>query len=393
MISKDLWKRTGSFLAGLLLFLILNACAWTPAALAQISDVSSLEEEQAKEKIELEKMKEEIKGVKSTMSESMQAMGRLGAQLSRPPVREFHLVAKEAVWELFPGNGVEAMTYNGQTPGPVIAVEEGDQVRVVLHNQLKVPTSLYFHGLILPHSVDGLPRQKEGLIGPGESYAYQFVANQPGTFWYHPQVIHAEQQTRGLFGALVVKPRSAAPTYERELTMVIGQFAVVPQSAMMSGTTTKNVRAARTPPGKAAGSGQAPNVVLANIGLLPPAAVTYFTINGKAAPAIPPVDLNKGERVRLRVINAGQQVCPLYLSGHRWQIVAMNGCDLSQDRLVCDSLAIQPGERYDLEFTADNPGVWSLSSLLAAQTTNNGKFPGGIAVVVRYPDSRNSSGR
>jgi hypothetical protein len=124
--------------------------------------------------------------------------------------------------------------------------------------------------------------------------------------------------------------------------------------------------------------------VISPSAVVPPSAVTYFTINGKSAPAIPPLEVHKGERIRLRVINASQQVCPLHLSGHKFEVISTNGSDGLEPHVSRDTVAVQPGDRFDLEFSADNPGNWSLSSILAGQTSNNGKFPGGIACVLRY---------
>lgn len=139
---------------------VLLAVAWAllifsgvPAAAADFGEMGSLEEEQAREKVELGDMKKEMADIKKTMSEAAKAAGQVGAQLSAGQIKEFHLVAKEAQLDIGGGITVPALTYNGQSPGPVIRVQEGDAVRIVLHNQLRVPTSLYFQGLILPHRV------------------------------------------------------------------------------------------------------------------------------------------------------------------------------------------------------------------------------------------------
>ena len=120
--------------------------------------------------------------------------------------------------------------------------------------------------------------------------------------------------------------------------------------------------------------------------------LTFYLMNGKSAPAIPPIELRKGERVRLRVINAGSQCVPLYLSGHRFEVVSQNGGDLLEPHLFRDTIAVQPSDRIDLEFSADNPGVWSLASDIPLQATNQGRFPGGIACVVRYSGEGGASG-
>jgi len=359
------------------------------SSFAATGDVMDLGQEQAKEKMELEEMKSELGGVKGTMGETIDALNQISAQMNRPKIKEFRLVAKEASWELFPGTQVEALTYNGQIPGPSIRVKEGDFVRIILQNDLKVPTSLHFHGLILPGSVDGLPRPGTGLVPPGKAYAYQFQVLQPGTFWYHPQVVNSDQQARGLYGAIVVEPASAPQSYERDYLVVLGQCLVagLPPTAQVP-VTGKTSKTALSSPAKAIGTAPAESLgVISPSAGAPPSAVTYFTINGKSAPAIPPLEVHKGERIRLRVVNASQQVCPLHLSGHKFEVVGTNGGDGLEPHVTRDTVAVQPGDRFDLEFSADNPGNWSLSSTLTTQTSNNGKFPGGIACVVRYLNS------
>ncbi len=373
-------RSVSLLLAGLCLPLSLAACLY-PAASAQLEDMGSLGEEQVKERAELQNMKDEIGDIKKTMSEAAQAMSKLNSQLSQGQVQEFHLVARETSWEISPGVSVKAMAYNQRVPGPVIRVTEGDQIRIVLHNQLPVPTSLYFHGLVLPHGVDGLPRRGAGLVGPGETYGYQFAASRAGTVWYHPQVIHAGQIFDGLSGALVVEPRTAARTYTKDYVLVLGEWQAAPRAAASApAKASKQAAAARKE------SAAVSNTVRNGSGKAAPAMVTYFTVNGKTAPEIPPIEVKGGDRLRLRVINAARHPCPLYLTGHRFEIMAVNGSEPRDVNVATDMCTLQPGDRFDLELVADNPGVWSLSSLLPDQASNDGAFPGGIACVVRYTD-------
>jgi hypothetical protein len=72
--------------------------------------------------------------------------------------KQFDLTAKIVDWELEPGKTVRAWTYNGQVPGPMIKVDDGDHVRIVLKNDLPQSTALHFHGLETPNSMDAGPR-------------------------------------------------------------------------------------------------------------------------------------------------------------------------------------------------------------------------------------------
>ena len=93
-----------------------------------------------------------------------------------------------------------------------------------------------------------------------------------------------------------------------------------------------------------------------------------------------------GERVRLHVINTLDEAVPLHLSGHRFEVTGINGSDPLEPRIVRDTITINPSDRVDLEFTANNPGVRSLASELPKQNSNNGRFPSGLAMIVRYSE-------
>lgn len=341
-----------------LLIALSASLSWTNYALGQIDDAADLHTQQQQEKNELHNMKQEIDAIKNNMQDALKDMSRVQSMVSgQQQVKEFHLQARETSAEVFPGCFLSAVGFNNMIPGPVIRVAEGDTVKLVLHNGLKTPTSLYIQGMTLPHNVDGLPKKGAGLVGPGENYVYQFVATQAGTFYYRPQVPHLDQLHRGLVGALVVEPKSIPKTYERDQVIVLTDAAAA------------DLRK----------SGATPQQKLVNSGLL--------LCNGKSAQSIPPLELKNGERIRLRVINASQQVCPFSLTGHRLEIVSQNGSDPIEPHVIRDTVTLHPGERMDVEFTADNPGVWSLSSLNAAQVSFNGQFPGGFAMVVRYPEA------
>ncbi|PWT96352.1 MAG: hypothetical protein C5B53_09895 [Candidatus Melainabacteria bacterium] len=345
----------------ILAFALAQLCA--PVVLAQ----GSLGEEQAAEKIELEKMKQEMRDINITTDEAIRALNKIDTQAAKQQAREIHLFCKEALCEVAPGVKVNCLTYNGHIPGPQIVVQEGELVRVVLHNQLKIPTSLHFHGMTLPQGIDGLPRTEAGLLKPGETYAFQFVAQPKGTYWYHPQIIHAEQKSRGLSGAFIVVPGEGSKTYDREIIIVFGDLLTKSKPSAATADTAKML-AAVAPTNHQSEANET---------------TTLFLMNGQSAPAIPAIEVSEGARVRLRLINASQHEIPLHLSGHRFDIVSVNG-DLVQNQTPRDTITLEVSDRVDLEFTANNPGVWSLASEKIEQTTSNGKFPGGIACVVRY---------
>lgn len=340
-----------------------------------LDDIGDMAQEQAQEKLELEDMRNEMKDIKGQVRDAMGAMSALTNQGQALPgpgpqqmnVREIHLFAREANLEAGAESGanketIKALTYNGKIPGPEIHVKQGEAVRIVLHNNLKNPalsTSLHFHGLMAPHKVDGLPRAGGATAAPErflkaeESFVYQFIANQTGTFFYHPQIIHQDQRFKGMFGAIVVHPRLPTKEADKELVLFLSSAEAIPKEAKAeTAAATKHL----------------------------------YLVNGKTAPFIPALEVLNGERVRLHIINTLDEAVPLHLSGHRFEITGINGSDPLEPRVVRDTVTINPSDRIDLEFTANNPGVWSLASELPRQNSNHGKFPGGIAMIVRYSE-------
>ncbi|HEV2538479.1 MAG TPA: copper resistance system multicopper oxidase [Frateuria sp.] len=97
-----------------------------------------------------------------------------------------------------------ATTVNGSLPGPILRWKEGTTVTLRVTNRLRVPTSIHWHGIVLPFRMDGVPGIAFDGIAPGETFVYRFPVRQSGTYWYHAHSRFQEQT--GLFGALVIEP-------------------------------------------------------------------------------------------------------------------------------------------------------------------------------------------
>jgi CopA family copper-resistance protein len=98
-----------------------------------------------------------------------------------------------------------ATTVNGRLPGPLLRWREGDAITLRVSNRLSAPSSIHWHGMILPADMDGVPGLSFNGIGPGETYVYRFKVNQSGTYWYHSHSRFQEQT--GLYGPIVIEPR------------------------------------------------------------------------------------------------------------------------------------------------------------------------------------------
>ena len=108
----------------------------------------------------------------------------------------------------FSGDVVEALTVNGRIPGPTLEFTEGDLARIHVRNELDVPSSVHWHGLLLPNSQDGVPMVTFPGIPAHSVFTYEFPIRQAGTYWYHSHT--GLQEQRGVYGSIVIHPRDAA---------------------------------------------------------------------------------------------------------------------------------------------------------------------------------------
>jgi len=214
-------------------------------------------------------------------------------------------------------------------------------VLIHLHNDLPVPTTIHWHGIDVPLQQDGVPGLSQDAVPPGGDFTYEFVATNPGTRWYHSHVDSNAQLELGLYGAFIVEPRAPEPVvYDREFTYVLDERALdfTPEVAL----------GGARPRATEAGNGRG--------GLLQ---YDLFLINGKAGDAIPPLHIATGERIRLRLVNAGNLVHAMHLHGQSFTVIATDGNPAPEgQRWLKDTVLIGPGERYDLEIDGANPGIW-----------------------------------
>ncbi|MBO6561855.1 MAG: copper resistance system multicopper oxidase [Nisaea sp.] len=105
--------------------------------------------------------------------------------------------------------------YNGTSPGPVLRFKEGEDVTINVTNNLSEPTSIHWHGLILPYQQDGVPGISYDGIAPGETFTYRFPIVQSGTYWFHSHT--GFQEPDGAYGAIIIEPEKREPfRYDRE---------------------------------------------------------------------------------------------------------------------------------------------------------------------------------
>ena len=165
------------------------------------------------------------------------------------PDKTYTLTARTATVRLSSGTEIEALTYNGQSPGPELRVREGDLVEVTLRNELPDENvTIHWHGLDVPNGEDGVAGATQNAVEPGGSFTYRFVAEQVGTFWYHTHQNPLEAIRRGLFGALVVEPRDGPPPGERDIVVMPHEWRT-PDDNIVSFGTSDTLRRQEIAPG------------------------------------------------------------------------------------------------------------------------------------------------
>jgi len=310
---------------------------------------------------------------------------RAAAQRDAAPVRTVELEVREATWEIAPGRTIKAMTYNGRVPGPEIRAREGERLRVVLRNALAEPTTVHWHGVDVPNAMDGVPDITQKPVAPGESFIYEFDARPAGTRWYHTHFREHRQMDLGLAAPLIIDAAGPEPmTYDREITLVLDDWATGSGPALPP--TPEGTAVGRRGMGGMMGGGMMGGRGMGGMmggGMMHGRAMhepayDTMTINGKAYPATEPLLLRKGERVRLRIVNASaEHTHVVRLAGHRLHVTHTDGNPLVAPVAV-DAIPVAPSERYDAVVVAERPGAWFF------HCTQPGHAAAGERMVVAY---------
>ncbi|WP_052423113.1 multicopper oxidase family protein [Nonomuraea candida] len=384
----------------------------------------------------------------------------------RTPDVRVTLTAAHGKVKLASGREIDALTFNGQAPGPQIRVKKGQLLEVTLLNtDVEEGVTLHWHGVDVPNAEDGVPGVTQDAVMPGGRHVYRFVPDRAGTFWYHTHRVSSLTVERGLFGSLIVEdgqrgvektvfthlwpgaddPIAAFDTADQPVRQAVAAGEPVllrlinsseePHRLHIDGTPytvtaidgnqvqgatplprgTDLLLAAggrfdvafTMPPGTVSLSidvNEIPNtaaLALSPDGTAPPEPsatgplfdpLTYGTttpiadetydrtfdltlddgfgfalgsftyvsssINGRLYPAVPTLMVTEGDRVKMRIVNRSIIDHPMHLHGHRVRVLSRNGVPATGSTWWTDTLNVAPGEIFEIDFTADNPGVW-----------------------------------
>ncbi|MGB8946538.1 MAG: multicopper oxidase family protein [Streptomyces sp.] len=319
-------------------------------------------------------------------------------------VREVKLMAMQAKLDLG-GRTVRTWAYGDRLPGKEVRVTAGDTLALTLANHLPRATSLHWHGLALRNDMDGVPGLTQQSIKPGADFTYRFAVPHPGTYWFHPH--SGTQQDRGLYAPLIVDDPKEPLRYDKEWVVVLDDWvdgvdgstpdAVLAElSKGMSGhdmggddmggdgsdsgggmdhggghdmshmslRTDASPEPSTSTSTRTKPSGPSRMMMGAKSDLLGgdagDVAYPHYLINGRAPDAPSSFKARPGDRIRLRLINAGGDTAfRVALGGHEMTVTHTDGFPVEHAKT--DALLLGMGERYDVLVTAKD-GAFPLTA-------------------------------
>ena len=249
------------------------------------------------------------------------------------------------------GHGVAV---NGSVPGPLIRLREGQNVRLNVTNHLDEDTSIHWHGLLVPFQYDGVPGISFPGIKPHQTFTYEFPIRQSGTYWYHSH--SGLQEQSGHYGPLIIDPAGPEPvSYDRDYILLLSEFTPLHPHFIMSRLRTgegyfNEQLSSWTDKYPMSG---AERRMWAEMRMLPTdiadvSAPTYtYLANGRGAKEGMEYLFQRGERIRLRVINGSAMTFfNLRIPGLPMTVIGADGQNVRP--VEVDELQIAAAETYDV---------------------------------------------
>lgn len=274
------------------------------------------------------------------------------------------------------GRTAEALTINGSLPGPVLRMKEGREAVIRVHNRLDESTSIHWHGILLPFTMDGVPGISYPGIAPHSTFVYRYRLHQSGTYWYHSH--SGLQEQLGHYGMLIVDPADEDPVaYDVEYPIVLSDWtfedphAVLRKLKTFEGyynfqrPTLANVAEQSAAAGATVGEVLKKRLAWQRMRMDPTdladvTAATYtYLINGQSPAENPTLVAKPGQRVRLRIVNASAMTYfDFRVPGLPMTVVQADGQDVQP--VETDELRIAVAETYDVIVTLPQARAYTL---------------------------------
>lgn len=262
---------------------------------------------------------------------------------------DFRLEIAPIQLEVAPGKRVSTIAYNGRVPGPLMQWPVGRPVTIDVVNHTDVPEIVHWHGMMIPSIEDGAAEEGSPMIAPGSTHRYSFTPQPAGFRWYHTHAFAGRDFKRGLytgqFGCFYVQPKNEPGAFDQEVFLTLHDWD-----------------------GHMSASGDA------SMGV----AYDVSTINDRMLGHGEPIRVRQGQRLLLRILNAGATMTHwLALSGHTFTVLALDGNPVPVQASI-PALRLAPAERADVLVTMNTPGVWILGE------TRADLRKAGMGIVVEY---------
>lgn len=256
---------------------------------------------------------------------------------------------------------------NGTIPGPLIRLQEGTHVNLMVHNGLDEDSSVHWHGLLLPFQFDGVPGLSFPGIRPGGHFAAEFDVRQSGTYWYHSH--SGLQEQMGHYGPIIIDPEGKDPVeYDREHVILLSEFAAMHPHQIM-----KKLKVAegyfsqqKTATFDDYDLSAEERLMWGRMRMMPTdiadvsAPVYTYMINGHGPADNLELPFEPGERVRLRFINGSAMTFfNIRIPGLPMTIVQADGQNVKPTEV--DEFQIGIAETYDV-IVAPKAGTFALAA-------------------------------
>lgn len=249
-----------------------------------------------------------------------------------------------------------ALMINGGIPAPTLTFTEGDDAEITVVNKTDEEVSTHWHGILLPPEEDGVAYVNTPPIYAGKSRTFRFKIRQHGTYWYHSHTMVQEQ--KGLYGAIVIHPKEKKIKYDKDLVVVLSDWSDENADQILRNLRKdgdyylykKNSVRSYFGALKAGGLGNLLSNEWQRMGGMDLSDVGYdaFLINGKRDSQL--LTAHPGERIRIRVINAGaSSYFHVSLGKDPFQVISADGVDINP--VWTKEILMGMAETYDILFT------------------------------------------
>jgi len=292
-----------------------------------------------------------------------------------------------------------------RSPSPVIRVEQGDTVKIVLENTHYFPHTIHLHGVDHPfvdakgEGNDGVPQTSEDFVLPGGRRVYDIKPRQPGTMIYHCHVQTHTHLAMGLIGMFVVeenRPNNWVQTFN------VGAGKVRhPSRAVLESFDQEydlHYQAVDKELHRIIQSSNDPRVIAKRMNReydLTDATEDYFLLNGRSFPYTLRESLlivEPNQNIKLRLLNAKSELLAVHTHGHKATITHYDGIEQNPEaQITRDVFELAPAQRLDLRLNTTNdglhnygPGIWLFHDHVETGITSDGVNPGGNISAIVY---------